>query len=106
MHKQDQDSVLRFTHSWTDDMIQWQFHLCHEDFNVLHTAKFDYRTRNDKRRAGTISMLKLAVGRQSTIESQYMSHSGCLVEQHILILFGMLSSQFNAANLLDDCLLN
>jgi hypothetical protein len=85
-------------------MIQWQFHLCHE--HVLHTAKFDYRTRNDKRRAGTISMLKLAVGRQSTVEPQYMSHSGCLVEQHILILFGMLSSQFNAANFLDDCLLN
>jgi hypothetical protein len=44
--RQDQVSVIKFIHSWSDDMFMRPFQLCHEDFNLLHTTILDYLNRN------------------------------------------------------------
>jgi len=39
----DWASVLRFIHSWDDDMFKWQFRLSREDFALLENLVLDHK---------------------------------------------------------------
>jgi hypothetical protein len=75
--RRDWDSVIRCIHSWV------MFQLCHEDFNLLHTAILEYLNRNGYDERKQCKYARISSGSPRLRNCSYMSHSSCLVEHHI-----------------------
>jgi hypothetical protein len=71
--RRDRDSVIRFIHSWSDEMFKWQFCLCHEEFNRLHTAILNYINRNGYEERKHHKHARISSGSPITLELQYVT---------------------------------
>jgi hypothetical protein len=81
----DRASVIRFIHSWDDDMFKQQFRLSWEDFASLENLILDHKFRNGYDYEKYIKYASLSSGSPSTLELRlYITLRLCSGAQPVL----------------------